>query len=245
MTTDHEKIQCAGHGEAYATFVCEHLATKAPQEWFGDSPAEDNQWPDAWCAECNSIFLREGEWNERNNKEIKLKIICDRCYSEARSASVECLNDADREKWDGFVSACCLELEHKQDRLNEDFALSKHKRWDWDQVTGQLVFSNDGVSALISTIEFIGSVSTLSDTWLWAWANFSINLNVRGRITKVRELGEHEHFPHLKTPQWHATEHEGWHMAAIAAHVLGAVGVYRTPGENGATFLALMNVTKA
>jgi hypothetical protein len=245
MTTEHTLIKCAGHGEANATYVCEHLTTDAPQEWFGNSPTEDNHWPDAWCAECNSIFLREGEWNEKNNKEIKLKIICDRCYSDARSASVECLNGAHREKWDDFVSACCLELENKQDRLNEDFALSEHKRWDWDQTTGQLVFSNDGVPALIAPIEFIGSVSTRSDTWLWAWANFSLNVSVRSRIANVREFGEREHYPHLKTSLWHATEHDGWHMAAIAAHVLGAVGVYRTPGENSATFLALMDVAKA
>jgi hypothetical protein len=245
MTIEHTKIQCAGHGEAYSTFVCEHLATKVPQEWFGDLPEEDNPWPDAWCAKCNSIFLREGEWNEENEKEIKLKIICDRCYSDARSLSVDYLSGSHREKWDSFVSTCCSELERKQDWLEKEFALSEHRRWNWDQETGQLIFSNDGVPALIAQIEFIGSVSTISDTWLWAWANFSLNLNMRNRVTKVRQFGEQEHFPHLKTSQWCASEHDGWHMAAVAARVIGAIGVYRAQEENGASFLALMSVARA
>lgn len=245
MTTEHAKIQCEGHGEAYSTFVCEHLATKVPQEWFGNFPEEDNPWPDAWCVKCNSIFLREGEWNEKNEKEIKLKIICDRCYSDARSLSVDYLGEPLRVRWDSFVSSCCSELDIKQDQIERKFALSEHKRWDWDQGTGRLIFSNDGTPALIASIEFIGSVSTISDTWLWAWANFSLNVNVRSRVIKVSEFGEQEHFPHLKTSRWHASEHDGWHMAAVAAHVIGAVGVYRTPKENGASFLALMSIAKA
>lgn len=189
--------------------------------------------------------MREGEWNEKNEKEIKLKIICDRCYSDARSLSVDYLGEPLRVRWDSFVSSCCSELDIKQDQIERKFALSEHKRCDWDQGTGRLIFSNDGIPALIASIEFIGSVSTISDTWLWAWANFSLNVNVRSRVIKVREFGEQEHFPHLKTSRWHASEHDGWHMAAVAAHVIDAVGVYRTPKENGASFLALMSIAKA
>jgi hypothetical protein len=122
MTTEHAKIQCAEHDKAYSTFVCEHLATSVSQEWFGNFPEEDN----AWCAGCNSIFLREGEWNEKNEKEIKLKIICDCCYAGARSLSVDCLSVPHREKWDDFVANCCSKLESKQNGFDKEFASSEH-----------------------------------------------------------------------------------------------------------------------
>lgn len=102
-------------------------------------------------------------------------------------------------------------------------------------------FSNDGVPAVRARIQFIGSFSPLSNTWLWAWANFSIDAPNRALVEKVRELGEERDFPKLTTWKWNATEHDGWHMAAIAARVMGAKGIYRAPSDTGPTFLAIMD----
>ena len=43
--------------------------------------------------------------------------------------------------------------------------------------------------------------------------------------------------------QWPAEEVDGWEMAGVAAHVLGAQGVYRVPSANGFLFMAIMGVT--
>src|SRR5262249_49210036 len=106
-------------------------------------------------------------------------------------------------------------------------------------------FGAGGVPVVGAAVDCVGSVSTVSNTWLWSWANFSIRENVRSRIIKVRDMGESEHFPRLTTAKWPATEHDGWHMAAVAARLLGAVGAYRVPVEYGFWFLALMSARKA
>ena len=95
-----------------------------------------------------------------------------------------------------------------------------------------------------ASIQFIGSFSPASRTWLWAWANFSVDAKNRELVTKVRDLGEERDFPRLTTAKWNANEHDGWHMAAIAAVVMGAQGIYRAPSDTGPTFLAIMAAEK-
>ena len=96
--------------------------------------------------------------------------------------------------------------------------------------------------AVIAKVDFIGSVSTKTNTWLWSWANPSLLDTVRSRTTSIREVGDDRDFPHLTVPKWPAEEADGWDMAAVAAHVLDAQGVYRTPDDYGFTFLALSNM---
>jgi len=242
---DRPFVICEQHGESYATYVCEHLAANPVQEWFCDYPSQENPWPDAWCGKRDESYLREGEWNERNEAEMKVTMICDRCYEDARAASADCLTGERLREWERFVGDRCAELGPKQDKLVREFELDKHERWDYDQESGSLVFSNQGVPAVRAAIQFIGSFSNVTNTWLWAWANFSVNEDLRQAVIKVRDLGDERHFPRLAVPKWKATEEDGWHMAAIAAEAMGALGVYRAPKENGFTYLAIMSADHA
>jgi hypothetical protein len=190
-------------------------------------------------------FLKQGEWNERNEKGLVPKILCHICYESAQVRSLNRLSGAAAQTWDEFVDNSSAVLQKKQALLEETFQLGSHKRWDWDQDKAQLVFSNDGVAALLCDIAFVGSVSTKSNTWLWSWANFSLSAAVRASMGKVREFGEERDFPKLIIPKWPAEEVDGWEMSSAAVEVLGARGVYRTPSQNGFTFLAILNVRRA
>ena len=245
MSDASEQISCDVHGEAFTTYVCGHLAEDSVQRWHCGFPSEDNPWPDAWCDRCNEIFLREGEWNEKNEREVKLKLLCHHCYEKRKGESVGRLHGGQLAGWRSFVDECQRELQQKQDALSQCFSLGTHKRWDWDQERGEIVFSNDGIAALIAKVTFVGSVSTKSGTWLWSWANHHVLESARSRIYEVRKLGESRDFPHLLIPKWEANEVDGWEMAAVAAHVLSAAGVYRTPGDTGFTFMALSDVRRA
>jgi len=65
--------------------LCEHLISNPAQEWFSSEPNDDNKWPDAWCATCNAFFQLEGEWTEKNESNIKIKLLCHHCYESFRS----------------------------------------------------------------------------------------------------------------------------------------------------------------
>ena len=242
--SDDTKVSCASHGEAYATYVCQHLARNPAQRWHCDEPSADDRWPDAWCPKCNVAFLKEGEWNERNEKGLVAKILCHRCYEAAQATSLRRLKGRAAKAWDALVTASAESLHRKQALLEKRFELGKHSRWDWDQDKAQLIFSNDGVPAVHCDIAFVGSVSTVSNTWLWSWANFSLTEIVRTPMRKVREYGEKHDFPRLTVPKWPAEEVDGWENASVAVEVLGAKGVYRTPSETGFTFLAILKARR-
>jgi hypothetical protein len=241
MSDDSNTVTCAEHGEAYTTFVCEHLVRNPVQRWYCAPPSEDNLWPDAWCPQCHVQYLKEGEWNEKNEEGLVAKILCHGCYETARASSVDRLTGKEARAWATIVKKSTEALRKKQRSLERNFELGRHKRWDWDQEKAQLIFSNDGIVAVQCDIVFVGSVSTISDTWLWAWANFGLTDAVRAHVNRVREFGEARDLPKLTVPKWAAEESDGWEMSAIAADVLKAKGVYRTPSQTGFTFLAILD----
>jgi hypothetical protein len=82
-----EKVTCASHGEAYATYICEHLVGAVNVDWYSEEPNKDDLWPDAWCARCQREFAAEGEWNEKSERAagLAIKLICHHCYEQFRS----------------------------------------------------------------------------------------------------------------------------------------------------------------
>jgi hypothetical protein len=241
MTTDG-LISCQEHGEATATYICSHLAENSAQQWFCDFPSEDKPWPDAWCPKCDFEYLKEGEWNENNDSCLSPKLICNHCYESAMATSVNSLSGDILSTWIELVSECHQELLKKHELLETEYSLSHHKRFDYDQAKNSLVFSNDGVPAVVAEVEFIGSVSKRSNTWLWSWANFHTLSNVRTRIKAVADFGHDKGFSPLTVPKWAADEVDGWELSGIAARVLKAHGVYRAPGTNVVTFMAITDI---
>ncbi len=238
-------VECSNHGSREPAFLCRHLMENSRQAWFCAHPTADNLWPNAWCSSCDIEFLKEGEWNEKNEHVIEAGLVCSECYEAKRADSSDILSGETLAHWQHYVAACCEKMKASQSKLWEEYQLGGYSRWDWEQSSGELVFSDQDGPKVIAKIEFIGSVSTTSKTWLWAWANFHILESVRSKIIAVRDFGEKNGYPKLVVPKWPADEIDGWNMAVIAADVLGARGVYRTPGEEGFTFLALMDVRNA
>jgi hypothetical protein len=242
---EFDELDCAQHGKAHTTYVCEHLIAEPVQKWHCDYPDADNPRPDAWCAVCDAHYQAAGEWNESNENLVPIKLLCHGCYDDARSASLGRMNGELLTKWNDFLDTCYEDLQKKNAQLNQEFDLGSHKRYDWDQASGELVFSNNGVAAVIAKIDFIGSYSSKTDTWLWAWANFHLLENVRTSVQAVRDFGELHDYPCLTTPKWAAEKVNAWEMAAVAACVLNARGVYQSPFEGGASFLLIREISSA
>jgi hypothetical protein len=124
MGNDHETLDCSEHGEGYTTYVCEHLVKNPVQRWHAALPSDENRWPDAWCSQCNVEFLKEGEWNEANEKSIVIKILCHNCYEAAQARSVDRLTGERAEAWTVLIKECTRALRRKQRSLEKKFELS-------------------------------------------------------------------------------------------------------------------------
>jgi len=83
--SESQQINCDAHGPANTTYICEHLAVTPTQAWFSCVPTSERPWPDAWCSACHEAFEPEGQWNERNEGGLKIKLFCHQCYEAHRA----------------------------------------------------------------------------------------------------------------------------------------------------------------
>jgi hypothetical protein len=148
----------------------------------------------------------------------------------------------ERSDWDQLIENSYRYAEDRQAELEKDFDISKQERFDFNEETGTLIFSNDGEPALIAEVQFVGSYSSETGTWLWAWADSSIEPKLYEKLGRVYDFGEERNFPKLTDPEWEAERADGWQMAAIAAYLLKAKGLYRPPFDKGYFFMVITNI---
>jgi hypothetical protein len=121
----------------------------------------------------------------------------------------------------------------KNQQFNERYG--QYDRWDWDDESVTLTFSDSVLPTLRIKVTVVGS--TEGDSWEWAWANNNWEAKAKLDLDQVREFGEIEGYEKLTSAFLDADEHTGWEMTAIAAHILNAPGAYRFPTDAGHCYL--------
>ena len=123
------------------------------------------------------------------------------------------------------------------DQSHEKYGISKYPRWNYDLDAGLQVFSERGIAKVIVRIQAVGSTAKKSKDWLWSWANTSLPEQVTDKMQEVKKFGEREGIKQLTESSCPDDEYVGWEMTALAARILGGVGGYRCPDENGFLYL--------
>ncbi|MBN2686223.1 MAG: hypothetical protein JXR40_13160 [Pontiellaceae bacterium] len=134
-------------------------------------------------------------------------------------------------------------LKEKIAWCEKEYKIGTYPRYDWNQETGELIWSDNGVPKVIAKVQFVGSISKKSNTWLWSWANETILDKVKSDILTVKRFGEENQIPKLTNAKWPAEEVDGWEMTSVAAKLCNAKGAYRTPGDNGFTFMIITDIS--
>jgi len=88
----------------------------------------------------------------------------------------------------------------------------------------------------------LGTYNSQDQTWLWAWANPSIDEKLKADALKVRKYGEEHHIDRLTKSKWKGTEDDAWAMAALAVKLCGEQGAYRGPAGTTYVFIAFGEV---
>lgn len=151
---------------------------------------------------------------------------------------------AEGNQWSTLLKESYTYLEATQARLEKEYHLGDHARWDIDQETGQIVFSNNGVPAVVANIQFVGSYSTTAKTWLWAWANSSVQPALVEQMHRIHEYGKKHQLIPLMEEKWDGDEADGWDMAAVSNFLLKADGVYRPPYGSVIAFVLLRDIKR-
>ena len=131
-------------------------------------------------------------------------------------------------------------LHKQQDICNSVYRIHSYKNWFYDQLTGELTFSDNGVKKLIIDYEEVGSVSEVTNTFLWAWANPHLEDGIKSDIIKVKDFGQKRNFDKLVNPKWSADQYDGWEMTAISSYLMQTKGAYRVPNTDNKLFSFLI-----
>jgi len=144
-------------------------------------------------------------------------------------------------EWTELVREAHAYAEAQQERMIREHSLLDWERFDYQQEGAVLTFSGASATRLVVDIQLVGSVSTKSGTWLWAWDNATILDEAAESVHVLRKYGAQHGFEKLSTAKWPADEVDGWEMAVVACLLLGGEGVYRVPGQDGFLFMVLTN----
>jgi hypothetical protein len=135
------------------------------------------------------------------------------------------------------------ELKLKTDAHKQAWGLDKITRWDLSQDSGKLIFSLPEGFKAECPAQIIGTYNSEDHTWLWAWANPSIDDKLKVDALKLRKYGEEHHLDRLTTSKWVGTEDDAWSMAAVAVKLCREQGAYRGPSGATRVFIAFGEIT--
>lgn len=143
------------------------------------------------------------------------------------------------EEFGRFIASAMEELQEKQKSMAEAYKLGDWARWWFDQNTEKLdFFDEEGMKRIQASFVDIGSYSSESNTWKWAWANDSLTDSLREKASTLRALGDLTGFEIFDDDV--AVEIDGepmaWELAALGVRHLGALGVYRAPSSDRPLF---------
>lgn len=133
-------------------------------------------------------------------------------------------------------------LTNQQNLMEEKYGLGKYEKWFYNQNTGELTFSDGNTVKIKIKYEEVGSISKVSETWLWSWANPHLEDGIKTDILKVKAYGIQNKLEPLTKRKWYADEYDGWEMTAISAYLTNAKGAYRVPTEKTFSFMIFKEV---
>lgn len=143
----------------------------------------------------------------------------------------------DTEDWFQVFSACLGKMIAIQNACSE--IVVKGQNWNVDFSKGVIIFGNKEYP-----LQFIGSESTSSNTWMWGWENingFSESIIKLARNTK--EIGEQWNLEPLTTESFELDDTFNGHTLSIVTCGLSEkYCYYRGPHAKGAILVAFSGV---
>ena len=136
-----------------------------------------------------------------------------------------------------------VELTSKNATATETWGIGIADRWSADLAVGSITFhfSDHSISG---PVEVLGTWSSESGTWLWAWANESLPAGVIGASIATKAYGDAHAIEALSARKLDATESVAEDLASVAVELSELAGMYRAPTDNGYLFLGFTTFEK-
>ena len=126
-----------------------------------------------------------------------------------------------------------------QERFRTHFQIDEYSNWFYDQVTELLTLSTDNTEINFKYIP-IGTYSTNTETWLWAWHNSDSIEKSKDQTFRIKAFGVEKGYDKLTEGYFKSDEYAGWEFIAIAHQILGGIGGYRVESEHLEKYMLVM-----
>jgi hypothetical protein len=137
------------------------------------------------------------------------------------------------------------EIQRLQEASQNRWGWNAMANWNFDDKASTLTFSDRTRPSIIADVRLVGSYSTKTSTFQWAWQTFDECASEARDIARLCIFGEVRGLSKLTTPNWKCDEAEGWAMASLAGYVLGTDALYRAPFDHQRWFMLLSNLRHA
>ena len=142
-----------------------------------------------------------------------------------------------RGDWTALFSACLGKMISVQQACAE--YVVKNEDWNVDFARGVISFGTREYP-----LQFIGSESASSGTWLWGWENINDFPEKIIRLAReTREFGEAQQIEALTTDEFELNDtYNGHNLSIVTCGLADGYAYYRCPHEGGAIFVAVGGV---
>lgn len=142
--------------------------------------------------------------------------------------------------WHQVFSACLGKMVKIQTACGE--IIGKGQDWNVDFSEGIIRFGN-----LAYPVQFIGSESAVSNTWLWGWENINGFSDEIIRLARqTRGIGRHWKLEPLTTASFPLDDtFSGYNLSIVACGLAEKYCYYRGPHDGGAILMAFSGVPES
>lgn len=136
--------------------------------------------------------------------------------------------------YDTLIERSMNALQHKSQFHCDTWHLDQAS-WSVDQEEGTIVFhAPDGLVA-VAPVQIIGTYDQNQGSWMWGWANSSIEESLLQDALAVQEFAECKGYEQLTDAMCDISENEAWLFTALACELNQQQGAYR--GVAGSTLI--------
>lgn len=122
-------------------------------------------------------------------------------------------------------------------RHNQSWGIVEADRWHYDQDAGLLTFTfSDRV--MEAPFQFLGSYDSSSGTWMWAWANRSIDPALKADSLELQTWGKSIDEPVLTEPLQKVSLEDADCMALVALATSRYDAIYKAPDGDQVAYLS-------
>jgi len=145
-----------------------------------------------------------------------------------------------KKEFDNFLKTCYVELQNKQKKITNSLEKDNYDEYRFDMENKTIQFIKNENIALEYNFVFIGSWTDEDESWMWAWANETLDENLRRDSETIRNLTSKTGYDEFNVEEVPCDESMAFELVAAAVHELKAKGMYMIPGENNEFYIALM-----